>query len=72
MSDNIKAFKEIDEYPPILQARHVKELLGIGENKVYEILNSSKCPTISMGKRKVVFKDSFIRYLYSCEGESVF
>ena len=45
-----KEFRPIEEYPPVLQARHVKEILGISEAKAYEVLNSQKCPTIPHGQ----------------------
>jgi len=69
MSERITAYRPIEEYPPVLQARHVKEILGISESKAYEVLNSRKCPTIRMGKRMVVMKDSFVKYLYANEGD---
>ena len=60
--------KPIEEYPPVLQAQHVRDILGISEAKAYEVLNSSKCPTIRMGKRMVVLRDSFRNYLYANQG----
>ena len=60
--------KPIEEYPPVLQAQHVRDILGISEAKAYEVLNSSKCPTIRMGKRMVVLRDSFSKFLYASEG----
>ena len=64
----IKDFRPIDEYPPVLQAGHVREILGISKAKAYEVLNSRKCPTIRMGKRMVVLRDSFVRFLNANEG----
>lgn len=63
--------KPLEEYPPVLQARHIRDILGISESKAYEVLNSQKCPTIRLGKRMVVMKDSFIKFLYDSEGESI-
>jgi predicted DNA-binding transcriptional regulator AlpA len=60
--------KPIEEYPPVLQAQHVKDILGISEAKAYEVLNSRKCPTIRMGKRMVVIRDSFVEFLYANQG----
>lgn len=68
MSESVKAYKGIEDYPPVLQARHVQEMLGISNGKAYEILNSQKCPTIKIGKRLVVFKDSFVQFLHNHEG----
>lgn len=64
-------YRSTNEYPPVLQAVHVKEMLGISSSKAYQILNSNKCPTIRMGKRMVVMRDSFIRFLYECEGDTL-
>ncbi len=67
--EKANVYRPIEEYPPVLQARHIRDILGISESKAYEVLNSKKCPTIHMGKRMVVMKDSFIKFLYSCEGD---
>jgi len=61
----------LEDYPPVLQARHIKEILGISEAKAYEVLNSRRCPTIRMGKRMVVIRDSFIKYLFANEGDDL-
>jgi len=61
--------RTIDDYPMILQARHVKEILGVSEAFAYEVLNSAKCPTIRMGKRMVVAKESFFRFLQESENQ---
>lgn len=67
----INQARTLDDYPLVLQARHVREVLGVSEAKAYEVLNSKKCPTIHMGKRMVVMRDSFLKFLYSCEGDSL-
>ena len=71
METTVKAYRTLEDYPPVLQARHVKEILGISEAKSYEVMNSRKCPTIRMGKRMVVIRDSFIRFLYASEGDDL-
>ena len=71
MESTSKAYMALEEYPPVLQARHIKEILGVSEAKAYEVLNSKKCPTIRMGKRMVVIRDSFVRFLYACEGDDL-
>lgn len=67
----VKAYKAIEDYPPVLQARHIQEMLSISNGKAYEVLNSKKCPTIRIGKRMVVFKDSFVQFLHSHEGDDI-
>ena len=64
--------KTIDDYPPIMQAKHVREYLGVSEAFAYDILNSASCPTIRMGKRMVVAKDSFLKFLSASEGQRIF
>ena len=64
--------KMIEDYPPILQAKHIKEYLGISEAFAYEVLNSRNCPTIRMGKRMIVVKESFLRFLKESEGNKIF
>ena len=68
----VKEYKGIESYPPILQAKHIKEFLGVSEAFAYEVLNSSGCPTIRMGKRMVVAKESFLRFLAESEGKKMF
>ena len=64
--------RPIEEYPYILQAGHVKDILGISEAKVYEMLNSEKCPTIRIGeKRMIVIRDSFMDFLYANQGRNI-
>ena len=60
--------RPIEEYPYMLQAGHVKDILGISEAKAYQVLNSAKCPTIRIGKRMIVRKDSFLDFLIANEG----
>jgi hypothetical protein len=62
----------LDGYPPVLNAKHVRQFLGVSEAFAYEVLNSASCPTIRMGKRMVVPKDSFLRFLKESEGKRIF
>ena len=63
--------KPLEQYPPVLQAQHIRDILGISEAKAYEVLNSGKCPTLRMGKRMVVIRDSFIDFLYANQGGDI-
>jgi len=69
---SVKEYKDIENYPPIMQAKHIKEYLGVSEAFAYEVLNSANCPTIRMGKRMVVAKESFLRFLAESEGKKMF
>ncbi len=68
----VKEYRDIDGYPPMMSAKHVKEYLGISEAFAYEVLNSANCPTIRMGKRMVVSKESFLQFLKDSEGKQIF
>lgn len=57
------AVKEIQEYPPILQAKHVMEITGFSNGKTYELLRSKDCPTIRRGSRMIVPRDLFWQFL---------
>lgn len=61
MSENKRSFivREIQDYPPVLQACHIQELLGFSNGKTYELLRSKDCPTVKCGKRMVVPRDLF-------------
>lgn len=60
--------KEIEDYPPILQARHIQELLNVCEAVAYQIMHTKGCPTIKMGKRMVVPRDDFWDFLMDHKG----
>lgn len=63
--------KEIEEFPPILQARHIQELLGVCEAVAYQIMHTQDCPTIKLGKRMVVPRDDFWDFLMKRRGKSL-
>lgn len=63
----VKTYKCFEDYPDVLQAKHVRAILGLSEAKTYEILNSKKCPSFTVGKRKLVRKEAFIAFLEANE-----
>ena len=67
----VKSYKAFDDYPEILQAKHLKAILGLSDRKVYEILHSKKCPFNTIGKRRVVRKEAFIQYLIDNENQDL-
>lgn len=62
--------REIHDYPPVLQACHVQELLGYSERKAYEVLRSKGCPLVRDGKRMTVPRDLFWEWYLSRARES--
>ena len=55
--------REIQDYPPILQACHIMELMGYSEGKTYQLMRSKECPTVRDGKRMVVLRDMFWKFI---------
>jgi len=64
-----KKYKELRDYPPVLRAHHIQELMQVSEGKAYEILRSIKCPTKRFGKIMTVPRDEFWAYYLSYEGD---
>jgi excisionase family DNA binding protein len=45
-----------------LSAQDVAMLLGIGDSKAYELMNSKDFPSIKIGRRIVVMSDDFLKW----------
>lgn len=61
---------ERSEYPIILQAKHVTEILGISKSTTYEFFNSPDFPLLQLNGRKLVYKDAFFKWLDSKQRKS--
>ena len=70
-TETVKTYKCFDDYPDVLQAKHCRAILGLSEAKTYEMLNSKKCPSFTIGKNKRVSKSAFIQYLADCQGQDL-
>lgn len=55
--------KNFDELPIMLQASHVKQVLGLSTGKAYQLMHSEGFPTQYFGKRMMVLKPDFIKWL---------
>lgn len=65
--------RTIDDYPDIMQAKHIKEYLGISEALAYQLLHRKGFPTIKItAKRMVVLKASLMEYLIKAEGKLLY
>ena len=69
MAINSKEFmiqleKDMENYPPTLQAKHIAEYLGIGIGTVYKVMESSGFPMIKIPGSKFVLvpKKLFIEW----------
>jgi len=63
VANEISEVREIHEYPPMLQACHIKEITGFSNGKTYELMRSEDCPTVRRGKRMIVPRDLFWQFL---------
>ena len=67
MTSTIKSF---DELPIMLQASHVKQVLGLSTGKAYQVMHSEGFPTQHFGKRMMVLKSDFMEWLEQNKGQS--
>jgi excisionase family DNA binding protein len=54
---------KLSEYPDILTAKHIAEILNISYRYAYEVMEWNGFPLIKMGRKKIVRKDKFIEWL---------
>jgi hypothetical protein len=56
--------KEINDYPIVLSAKHLMEILDIGKRKAYELMDEEGFPLVRIGtKTKRVARDDFFKWL---------
>lgn len=55
--------KLLDTYPDVLTVMEVKELLGIGREQAYNLVNSNKFPVQRVGRRILIYKPNLIKWL---------
>lgn len=60
-----------DEYPLILQIKHVQQILGFSKSMAYEIAKAPDFPLIQINTRKVVYRDDFFSWLDSKREHSI-
>ena len=56
--------------PVMLQASHVKQVLGLSTGKAYQLLRSEGFPAQRFGRRVMVLKADFIKWLEQNKGQS--
>ena len=61
----------LNHYLNTLEACDIQELLRIGEASAYQILNHPKCPTLRLGKRMVVPRDAFWKFIEAHQGKRI-
>ena len=58
--------KQIEDYPMILTAAHLSEILSVSKPTAYEIMKQPNFPLIELGGRnKRVLKEAFFEWLIS-------
>ena len=54
---------QLCEYPDVLTAKEVAEILNISVHYAYEVMRWKEFPSIKLGRKKRVRKDKFIEWL---------
>jgi len=60
-----------EQLPIMLNANTLAKTLGISRAGAYELMNSKGFPTLRIGKRMMVGKEQFIKWVNSKSGEAV-
>ena len=55
--------KNVEDYPMILTAEHIAEILMISKPTAYELMEQVSFPLIRVGRSKRVLKDKFFDWL---------
>ncbi|MEK3977873.1 helix-turn-helix domain-containing protein [Psychrobacillus sp. FSL K6-2836] len=55
--------KNVEDYPMILNAEHIAEILMISKPTAYELMEQTSFPLIRIGRSKRVLKDKFFNWL---------
>ena len=50
-----------DQYPPLLDVRHVQKIASLSKNTAYSLLKSGEIPSVRIGGRFKVPRDKFLR-----------
>ena len=66
----ISTIRSFDELPIMLQASHIKQVLGLSTGKAYQVMHSEGFPTQHFGKRMMVLKSDFMEWLEQNKGQS--
>ncbi|WP_148629493.1 helix-turn-helix domain-containing protein [Bacillus sp. E214] len=53
----------LDNYPDVLSVADVQEILGIGREQAYILVNNQQFPVKKVGKRLLIYKPTFIDWL---------
>jgi excisionase family DNA binding protein len=64
-AEDLEEIEFQENYPPILTARGVQDLLCIGKNKLYELLGSGELKGFRIGRDWRIQRESVFTYINS-------
>ena len=56
-------YEILTNYPDVLTAKHLQEILHISRASTYNLLNRADFPTLHVGGRKLVAKDRLLEWM---------
>ncbi len=56
-------YKNLDDIPLVFGPQELAKILGISRSKAYELVNQSDFPRYRYGRRIIIQKDHFIKWL---------
>jgi excisionase family DNA binding protein len=56
-------YKSIDELPLTITVIDIADILGISRNNAYAVANSEEFPKMRIGKRIIIPKAAFVKWL---------
>ena len=59
----MKDIQNYDDLPVTLSAEHIAEALGISRALAYQLLRRKDFPVVHIGKRMIVPRDAFIKWI---------
>lgn len=63
--------KNIEDYPMILTAVHLSEILMVSKPTAYELMEQKSFPLIKLGRSKRVLRDEFFNWLTQQQMNSI-
>ena len=55
--------KMFKDYPDAISVKELQQMLGIGKNLAYELVNKNSIPNVKVGRRIIIAKANVIEYL---------
>lgn len=63
VQQELSSIENINKLPKLITSRQLKQYLGCGELKLYELLGRRDFPSIRIGKKYYILFDKFIEWL---------